>query len=92
MITHKGFGHERGFQGDTNIWLTPKYITDALGPFDLDPCSAPDPRPWNIAVKHIILPENGLVSQWQGFCFVNPHMDQIQKTGFKNFPNIQTAA
>jgi DNA N-6-adenine-methyltransferase Dam len=34
--------------GDTQSWITPKWILDALGPFDLDPCAA-DPRPWDCA-------------------------------------------
>ena len=36
-------GHERVSDGKDE-WLTPKEITDSLGPFDLDPCS-PVKRP-----------------------------------------------
>lgn len=56
----------------THIWLTPPRITDALGPFDLDPCAAPEPRPWNSAKRHITLPEDGLVADWEGFIWLNP--------------------
>src|SRR5208337_2089549 len=33
-------GHEPPYRGRTEEWLTPRFILDALGPFDLDP-SAP---------------------------------------------------
>ncbi len=70
----EGFGHERGFSGITNDWLTPKFITDEIGPFDLDPCAAPNPRPWDIARHHITLPEDGLHADWSqyGRVFCNP--------------------
>ena len=32
----------------TDEWYTPKWIVDALGSFDLDPC-APENRLWNIS-------------------------------------------
>ena len=67
-----GFGHERGHQGITNDWLTPKYIIEAIGPFDLDPCAAPDPRPWDTARNHITLPHDGLAAKWEGRVFCNP--------------------
>lgn len=45
-------------------WLTPPEILKALGPFDLDPCAAPTPRPWPTAKRHIELPEDGLLANW----------------------------
>ena len=45
--------------GDTQTWLTPPHVTDALGAFDLDPCAAPEPRPWDTARVHITLPKDG---------------------------------
>jgi hypothetical protein len=59
-------------QGITNTWLTPKFIIDALGPFDLDPCAAPSPRPWATASRMIELPEDGLAAKWQGRVWLNP--------------------
>lgn len=44
-------GHQSAAAGSTT-WLTPPHILDALGgwqSFDLDPCAAPDPRPWPTA-------------------------------------------
>lgn len=69
-----GFTHERGYEGQTNVWLTPKWLTDALGHFDLDPCAAPAPRPWDIADVHydITQGEDGLLLPWQGRVFCNP--------------------
>ena len=57
---------------ETHVWLTPPKIIKALGPFDLDPCAAPEPRPWDVAKRHITLPENGLISVWEGFVWLNP--------------------
>lgn len=55
--------------GDTQTWITPKWILDALGPFDLDPCAA-DPRPWDCAKNN--LTENGLGAPWAGRIWLNP--------------------
>ena len=69
----KGFAHERASEGPTNTWLTPKALTDLVQPIDLDPCSAPSPRPWDFAKRHITLPECGLAADWgRAFVFCNP--------------------
>jgi hypothetical protein len=39
--------HQRTI-GNSQNHITPKWIIDRLGPFDLDPCAA-DPRPWDCA-------------------------------------------
>lgn len=66
VCVHKGGigSHTKPNQGDTNTWLTPEYIIKALGPFELDPCAAPSPRPWPTAEFHIELPEDGLAVNW----------------------------
>lgn len=56
----------------THTWLTPPEIIQALGPFDLDPCAAPSPRPWPTAARHIELPEDGLTANWAGRVWLNP--------------------
>jgi len=56
----------------THVWLTPPEIKDPLGPFDLDPCAAPEPRPWPTARYHITLPDNGLDAVWFGRVWLNP--------------------
>lgn len=52
-------------------WLTPPYIVEALGPFDLDPC-APSNPPWRTAARHISLPDDGLTAPWSGRVWLNP--------------------
>lgn len=68
----KGFTHEAPRQGKTNVWLTPPEMLQDLGPFDLDPCAAPEPRPWPTAARHIALPEDGLYAEWSGLIWCNP--------------------
>ena len=57
-------------------WLTPKYITDALGEFDLDPCSPAERRPWDTAQTHWGIesehPVDGLSAEWFGRVWCNP--------------------
>jgi len=69
-----GYGrHEKPNAGVTNIWLTPPEIINLLGPFDIDPCAAPCPRPWKTANEHYTeLDGDGLVKNWNGIAWVNP--------------------
>jgi len=70
---HDGWsGHHRGYEGQTNEWLTPPEIIQAVGPFDLDPCS-PINRPWNTANKHYTIEDDGLAQDWgSDFVWMNP--------------------
>lgn len=63
-------------------WLTPKYITDALGPFDLDPCTS-IVRPWKIADACYTKEDNGLVQRWHGFVWCNPPYGRETETWMK---------
>lgn len=47
-------------------WLTPKYIVDALGPFDLDPCCPDGGMPWTTAKRMVTKSEDGLSVDWTG--------------------------
>lgn len=67
-----GMGGHHSYAAVTTTWLTPPGILDALGPFDLDPCAAPSPRPWPTARTHIELPVDGLVADWSGAVWCNP--------------------
>lgn len=49
----------------TDEWYTPKWIVDALGEFDLDPC-APENRLWDTAKKHLTKNDDGLIAHWGG--------------------------
>ncbi len=70
------------FQGTTEKgkgeWLTPPYIIEALGPFDLDPC-APVKRPWPTAKKHYTIEDNGLILPWEGKVWCNPEYNDIEQ-------------
>jgi len=67
--------HEPHYRGITDVWLTPKSIIDSLGPFDLDPFAAPEPRPWPTAKRHILKEQDGLKQPWGDsnvFVWCNP--------------------
>lgn len=66
-----GSYHNSG-QGETNVWLTPRWVIDTLGPFDLDPCAAPSPRPFDTAREHVTFPDDGLAASWHGMVWLNP--------------------
>lgn len=74
-------GHHRAYEGRTDEWLTPPGIVHALGEFyagrhfDLDPC-APDPRPWDTAVRHFTRADDGLAQPWAGRVWMNPPYGQ----------------
>ena len=54
-------------------WYTPKWIIERLGPFDIDPCSAPkDVRPFDIAPTCYAKDDDGLQKQWNGVVWLNP--------------------
>lgn len=63
-------GHE-SHQVQTNEWLTPRYLLEALGPFDLDPCAS-DRRPFDTAARSITREEDGLAQEWAGRVWLNP--------------------
>lgn len=68
----QGMGASHLPRAITTTWLTPRAVIEALGPFDLDPCAAPSPRPWPTADRHIELPEDGLAADWSGRVWLNP--------------------
>jgi len=56
----------------TGTWLTPPEILHSLGEFDLDPCAAPEPRPWPTAKTMVSRPLDGLSVPWHGRVWLNP--------------------
>ncbi len=60
---------KRGWRGTSAEWYTPAYITDALGPFDLDPCASGKRE---IAKKNYVKKDDGLSKRWKGVCWLNP--------------------
>jgi DNA N-6-adenine-methyltransferase (Dam) len=85
---NKGIGgHTKPNKGATTIWLTPKWIIDALGPFDLDPCAAPSPRPWDTAAVYNDESLDGLTTGWKGRVWLNPPYDKTTKLWLEKMAN-----
>lgn len=59
-------------KGGSDEWLTPPALIAALGTFDLDPCSPGARRPWDTAVKHYGIEDDGLRQPWEGRVWLNP--------------------
>lgn len=68
-------GSHQATIGKSQEHFTPKWIIDALGPFDLDPCAG-RVRPWDCAVSN--WHQNGLESPWtgSGMIWLNPPFDR----------------
>lgn len=58
-----GMGGHQSSDMINDEWITPKHITDALGCFDLDPCSPVLP-PWKIATEAYNKHDDGLSMNW----------------------------
>jgi len=56
---------------DRDTWLTPRYLLDRLGMFDLDPCAA-TAQPYWVAAKSFTVDIDGLKQEWAGRVFCNP--------------------
>jgi hypothetical protein len=63
--------------GKSQIHCTPRWILDALGPFDLDPAAA-DPRPWDCAKCSYSEADDGLSHRWVGRVFLNPPFNRYE--------------
>jgi hypothetical protein len=67
----KGIGGHQSHKMGKDEWLTPPEIITSLGQFDIDPCS-PINRPWNTALNHYDINDNGLQKKWIGRVWCNP--------------------
>lgn len=52
-------------------WITPRWILERFGPFDLDPCASTT-MPWPTAAQMLTVREDGLMSEWSGLVWLNP--------------------
>ena len=64
-------------KGKNNEWLTPQWILERLGEFDLDPCAPCNP-PWPTAKHYYTKLDNGLTKPWFGRVWLNPPFDRYQ--------------
>lgn len=71
-------GHpELGREVDVDTWLTPRWILQALGPFDLDPCAAEECPTWTGCGRSFVKSTDGLIQPWQGRVFMNPPYSDV---------------
>jgi len=74
------------FEGNTStgtdVWLTPPYIIEALGEFDLDP-SSPINRPFETAKNYYTILDDGLSQEWNGRVWCNPPYGKHTKNWLK---------
>lgn len=68
----RAMGSHHSTNAGSHVWLTPPFILEALGGFDLDPCAAPEPRPWPTAKEHWTHSDNSLQRPWHGRVWLNP--------------------
>lgn len=66
-----GMGSHQSAAIKEETWLTPPYILDRIGMFDLDPCAALD-QPWRTAATQYTVEDNGLAQAWHGRVWLNP--------------------
>jgi hypothetical protein len=71
-MSARGMSGHHSPRSETDVWLTPPHIIEALGPFDLDPCAAPEPRPWPTAAEHWTHADTPLMRAWHGRVWMNP--------------------
>lgn len=64
-------GSHQSARMGTSTWLTPPGIVEALGPFDLDPCT-PEVMPWSTADRRYTEVDDGLARPWRGRVWLNP--------------------
>lgn len=66
--------------GDNQEWLTPRWIVEALGIFQLDPCAV-HCGPWLLAENNYDIFADGLSLDWNGWrTFMNPPFDRYVVT------------
>lgn len=66
-------------EATTDEWCTPKWLADALGPFDLDPCSNLRSHIKAREVAGLFLGCDGLRARWEDDCsvFCNPPYSNV---------------
>jgi hypothetical protein len=70
-IKKRSMGSHQSASMISDTWLTPPEIIQALGPFDLDPCT-PEVMPWATAAHRFTPADDGLLQEWFGRVWLNP--------------------
>lgn len=74
MTERTGMSSHHSARANTEVWLTPPWLLEALGgseTFDLDPCAALA-QPWATAKRHLTIEDDGLAQDWDGKVWCNP--------------------
>jgi phage N-6-adenine-methyltransferase len=64
-------------EADGDTWLTPRYVLDCLGSFDLDPCAAQSNATW-AAPRYFTRADDGLSQEWSGRVWCNPPFSDVR--------------
>ena len=64
--------------GKCDEWLTPRWILEPLGEFDLDPCASVV-RPWDTARNCYTIEDDGLAQEWLGRVWLNPPFNRYAR-------------
>lgn len=67
-----GIGAHHAANPQTDEWLTPPVILNALGSFDLDPCAPHDLPGWTRCARYYTASDDGLSAPWDGDVWLNP--------------------
>lgn len=62
--------HTRNEQ-TSDDWITPRWLIERVGPFDLDPCAS-ETQPWPCAMESWTKGDGGLLRTWHGLVWCNP--------------------
>lgn len=85
MSHRKGIGGHHSTQSQSDDWIIPPHLIQALGEFDLDPCQSLT-QPWPCARRGFTIIDNGLLQKWLGRVYCNPPYSQ------KAWPFLQRLA
>lgn len=66
-------------ENTTDTWLTPQWIIDALGPFDMDVATPEEGMPWATAKRMLKPSDDGLVTPWIGRVWMNPPYGKLMR-------------
>lgn len=78
MSSLPGIGSHQSARRKTDDRLTPRWLIDALGPFDLDPCAAVEDR-YRCARQGFTIEDDGLLHGWGGHVWLNPPYSDIDQ-------------